>query len=286
MESAISSIKTNGRRKTRFAICSLIIIGSFGKLALALDPMGPPAAGLEEGQARVGIDYSYSKMDVELSDGTWIEFLDGAFLDAGEATSFTLKDFKANKAYVNLGYGFAYNCEAFLRVGGTNSEFGDSLWEDGEEFDSDSELAVGGGIRATFLEEGGLKLGALLQASWAEYHGMLDAPLWAAPDFVELEIAEVQLAVGASYTWEDRISVYGGPFFHFISGELEDTISEIDEISGGLLNSVYVWDVDEDSVFGGYLGAQVEVTEGCSFNVEYQRTAAADAFGASVMWRF
>jgi hypothetical protein len=52
------------------------------------------------------------------------------------------------------------------------------------------------------------------------------------------------------------------------------------------LNSKYDWEIDEDSVFGGYIGAQLEVAEGCSFNVEYLKTAAADAFGASILWRF
>jgi hypothetical protein len=263
-----------------------MVVGLAGSSALALDQMGPPAAGLDQGRFRAGVDYSYSEMDLELSDGTWTEFLDGVFLDAGEGTSFTLENFKVNKAYANLGYGFADNCEGFLRLGGTSGEFGDSIWEDGEEFDSNAELAVGGGIKATFFQEGGLKLGALLQGSWAEYHGKLDAPHWAAPDFVELEMAEVQIAVGATYTWADTISVYGGPFFHFISGELEDTLSEVDPISGGLLNSVYVWDIDEDSVFGGYLGVQLEPVEGFSFNVEYQHTGSADAFGASLTWRF
>ncbi len=286
MDSSTASVKTRRLRKSLPAILAIMIVGLISSSALALDPMGPPAAGLEQGRFRAGVDYSYSQMDLELSDGTWTEFLDGVFLDAGEGTSFTLENFKVNKVYANLGYGFADNCEGFLRLGATDGEFGDSIWEDSEKFDSNAELAVGGGVKATFFQEGGLKLGALLQASWAEYHGKLDAPHWAAPDFVELEMAEVQIAIGATYTWADSISVYGGPFFHFIRGELDDTVSEVDPISGGLLNSVYVWDVDEDSAFGGYLGVQLEPVEGCSLNVEYQRTGSADAFGASIMWRF
>ncbi len=286
METARASTRTENIRKLLLGIFALVMVGFGGSSAFALDPMGPPTAGLEQGQFKAGVDYSYSKMDLEMSGGTWIEFLDGVFSDSGEATSFTLKDFKTSKAYINLGYGVADNCEGFLRVGGTKGKFGDSLWEDLEQFDSSGELAIGGGLKATFFEEGGLKLGALIQASWAEYHGRLDAPHWAAPDVVELDMAEVQIAVGATYTWADRLSVYGGPFFHFVSGHLDDTFSAVDAGSGDLLNSEYVWDINEDSVFGGYIGAQVEIGEGCSFNVEYQRTAAADAVGASLMWRF
>ncbi len=275
--------KTANIRLLGFAVM-IVSLGS--STVLALDPLGPPAAGLEQGQFKMGVDFSQSEMDLELSEGVWVEFLDGIFFDSGEATTFTLKDFEINRVYANFGYGLADNCEAFLRLGGTDGRFGDSLWEDSEEFESSSDLAVGGGIKATFFEAGGLKLGGLFQANWAEFDGQLSAPHWAASDFVEVDIAEVQIAVGASYTWADRVSVYGGPFFHFVSGDLDDTFSEVDAGSGDLLTSEYLWQIDEDSVFGGYFGVQLEVAEGCSFNVEYQRTAAADAFGASLMWRY
>ncbi len=286
MDTATGLAKSRHIRKTLLGVLALAVVFSNAPSVLGLDQMGPPVAGLEQGQFKAGVDFSYSEMDLEMKDGSWIEYLDGAFLDAGEATAFTLKDFEAAKTFVNLGYGFADICEGFLRVGGTKGSFGDSVWVDSEEFDSGSELAAGGGLKATFFEEGGLRVGGLLQGSWAEYHGKLDAPHWAAPDFVELDLAEVQIAFGAAYTWEDRLTLYGGPFFHFVSGDLDDTLSEVDTISGGLLNSEYVWEVDEDSVFGGYFGAQLEIGEGCSVSIEYHKTAAADAFGASILWRF
>ena len=288
MATATPLTKTRNTRNVSLLILALIIVGPGSSSAFALDPMGPPTAGLEQGQFLAGLDYSYSKMDLELSDGTWVEYLDGVFDISGEATSFTLKDFKATKTFVNFGYGFADMVEGFLRVGGTKGRFDDSIWEDSEEFDSGNNLVVGGGLKATFFEQDGLRLGGLIQGSWAEYQGELDAPHWASPDFVELDLTEVQIAVGAAYTWEDRLSVYGGPFLHFVSGDLEDNVSEAITVgtAGSLLNSEYAWEVDEDSVFGGYIGAQLKISEGCSVSVEYQKTAAADAFGASILWKF
>ena len=67
---------------------------------------------------------------------------------------------------------------------------------------------------------------------------------------------------------------------------MDDTVGGSITGLGELLNSEYSWDINEDSVFGGYVGAQLEVAEGCSVNGEYQKTAAADAFGASILWRF
>jgi len=220
-----------------------------------------------------------------LSDGTWIELLDGVFLDAGEALPFTLKNFKANTTYANIGFGATDRLEAFVRVGGTKGRFGDSVWQDQEDFESSTDFAVGGGVKATFFDDGALQVGGLLQANWAEYNGTLFAPQWFAADRVEIDMAQVQIAVGATYTWAERFSIYGGPFLHFVSGDLDDTFSEVDTVSGGLLTSEYTWQIDEDSVFGGYAGAQVELTENCSFNIEYQRTAAADAVGMSLLWR-
>jgi hypothetical protein len=275
--------------KVLLAVFAFAVVCSIAPTAWALDQMGPPVAGLEQGQFKVGVDFSYGEMDLEADDGEWVEFLDGFFFDAGEATSFTLKDFEATKTFANFGYGFADNVEGFFRVGGTRGEFDDSVWEDSEEFESGSNLVVGGGIKATFFEQDGLKLGAIIQASYAEYQGELDASHWAAPDFVELDLTEVQLALGASYTWADRFSIYGGPFFHFVSGDLYDNVTElfVDAFGvPGILNSEYTWEVDEDSSFGGYIGAQLEIGEGCAVNVEYQKTGAADAFGASILWKF
>ena len=286
METIAALMRTKNMRNLLLGIFALVMVVFGDSSAFALDPMGPPTAGLEQGQFRAGVDYSYSKMDLELTDGTYVEYLDGILFDSGEATSFALKDFKASKAYVNLGYGFADNCEGFLRVGGTKGEFDDSIWVDSEEFDSGNDLAVGGGLKATFFEEGDLKLGVLVQGSWAEHQGQLDSPNWTGPDFVDIDMVEVQMAAGASYTWEGIISVYGGPFFHFVSGDLEDTVGASVTGLGELLNSEYDWEIEEDSTFGGYIGAQLEVAEGCSFNVEYQFTAAANAFGASILWRF
>jgi hypothetical protein len=283
MTSGTTLTKAGNMRKI-WLLALALMIGLGGSAAFALDPMGPPTAGLQHGQFKAGVDYSHSIMDLELSNGTWIEYFDGVFWDEGEAVPFTLKNFRTNRAYASLGYGAAENCEAFLRVGGTNARFGDSIWEDGERYDSSTDFAISSGIKATFFEDGNLKLGGLFQASWAQYDGILDASHLPAPDFVTINLAEIQIAVGATYTLTDHVSIYGGPFLHYVNGDLDDVFSRED--GGGLLTSEYYWEVNEGSVFGGYIGARVELAEDCSLNIEYQHTAAADAVGASLMWRF
>jgi len=252
--------------------------------ALALDPMGPPTAGLRQGQFEEGIEYSYGTMDLELNEGTWIEHLDGVFYDAGNAEPLTLKNFKTNKAYFNLGYGIIDGLDAFLRLGATTATFGDSIWEDAEKFDNHADFTVGCGIKATFYEDDKLKLGGLFQANWAEFDGQLNAAHWAAADFVEMSITEIQVAVGPTYKLADNISIYGGPFFHFVVGDLDDEFSQVSE--GSLLTSKYSWELDESLNFGGYIGAQVDIAEDLSFNIEYQQTESADALSVGFVWRF
>jgi len=272
--------------KFYLSIFASIIFGFFCPAVFALDPMGPPATDIEKEQFKIGVDYSHSNMDLELNNGTWIEYLDGIFYDWGEAVDLTLKSLKINRGYANFGYGIVDNCEVFLRLWGSNVKFGDSIWEDSEKFNSRAESAIGFGVKATFFEECNLKLGGLLQANWAELDGKLYAKHWAASDFVEADIAEIQIAVGATCMLSDRVSVYGEPFLHFIDGELKDIFSEVDTGTGGLLTSEYSWDIEKDSAFGGYLGTQVKITQNCSLNIEFQHTAAADAFAAGVACRF
>ena len=271
-----------GDIRSIWLLCFVLMVGH--SAAFALDPMGPPTADLKQGQLKEGIEYSYGTMDLELNEGTWIEHLDGVFYGPWNEDSFTLKNFKTNKAYFNLGYGIIDGLDAFLRLGATTATFGDSIWEEAEKFDSHADFTVGCGIKATFYEHDKLKLGVLFQANWAEFDGRLSAAHWAAADLVEMSITEIQVAVGPTYKLADHISIYGGPFFHFVVGDLDDEFSEASD--GGLLTSKYSWDLDESLNFGGYIGAQVDIAEDLSFNIEYQQTESADALSAGLIWRF
>jgi hypothetical protein len=262
----------------------LVMVGFEASTAFALDPMGPPAAELKRGQLGLGIDYSHSEMDFEMGDGELTQHRNGAFVASAELPSLTIKDFTADRAYARVGYGALKNWEAFLRIGGTMGDFGDSLWGEGEEFDGDIDFAVGGGVKATFYEAFSLTIGGLLQVNWAEFDGKLDASHWPAPDFVGIDLAQMQVAAGATYMWTNRVSVYGGPFAHFVQGDFDD-VSCVED-GGDLLTSELSWEIDEGPTYGAYVGARVKLVEECSFNIECQLTGDAYAVGASVMWRY
>ena len=270
-------------RKTWLLGLVLLMVSLGGSAALALDPMGPPAARLKPGQGGGGIDYSRSEMDIELSGGKWTRHLDGVFLDSGEALSETIKDFQADRAYLNLGYGIAKDWDAFLRVGATTAEFGDSMYGQGEKFDGSTDFAIGGGIRATIYEKDRLSIGGLVQVNWAKFDGKLKASGWPVYNYIEADIRETQIAIGATYVWTDRVSIYGGPFAHYIHGGFDEALSQAYP-GGGLVTTKYSWDIDEGPTYGGYIGAQILVAEHCFFNIEYQYTSDADAYCASLIF--
>jgi len=259
-----------------FLLISLADSGAF-----ALDPMGPTTAGLRQGQSEIGIDYISSTMDIELNSGKYSNYPSPDKPSAGEAESFKLKDFETNKIYANFSYGIWEGFELYLRLGGVSTEFGDSIWEAGEKFDGDTSFSFCLGSRATFYEIGDLKIGRLIQLSWANLDGDLKAPQWPQPDSVNIDLLEVQFAIGATYTAPNGTSIYGGPFLHFVDGEIEDKFT----LEPGV-NPEFTWDIDESSTFGGYLGTQLYIAENTFLNVEYQRTSSADAFGLSFLCRF
>jgi len=250
----------------------------------ALDPMGPAMSSLRQSESSVGFDYSHSKMDFELNDGTWVEHLDGVFFDAGEADTFTLKNFRMHKAYATFGYGLADGAEVFLRLGGADAHFGDSIWQDHETFDGDTAVAFGGGIRTTFYKEDRLTFGGLIQTSWTKFYGELWANHWASADSVEIELTEIQYALGLTYELAEGCYIYGGPFYHRVHGDLEDKFNE--SVDGSVLTSKYSWNIEQRSELGGYIGIQLRPTRNSSLNVEYQHTSSADAISANVMFRF
>lgn len=48
----------------RILIFCVVLVGLCGSTALALDPMGPPASGLNQGQFSLGFEYSTSEVDL------------------------------------------------------------------------------------------------------------------------------------------------------------------------------------------------------------------------------
>jgi hypothetical protein len=277
--------KANIRRIWLFGFY-LIMLGLCGSNAFALDMMGPPTAELETGSFRAGIEYSESSMDLNLIEGKATIYRDGLLLGSGTVPSLTIKDYKVDTLYAAVGYGIFENCEVFLRMGMANATFGDSLWNENEDFDSKNNFAIGAGAKATFYEGFDWKIGGIFQINQSELDGKVDSSSWGItqPHFAEISTTEMQIALGATYMWTGRVTIYGGPFVHFISGDFD---YEFSRITGNNFDTgKYSWSINEGPTYGGYIGSKIKLARESSINLEYQQSSEASVFGASLGLKF
>ena len=254
-------------RKSVLTITAVMLVLVWANVAFGFDPMGPPKAGLSEGQFGWRAEYLYGRTDMEVGGAFG---LPGTDIDAVEM----------DKIYANFGYGLTDNWEIFLRLGGTRVDVDSGANTDNLGFfigDSNLAFSIGGGTKVTFLEEGSISLGLLAQVSLtdiSDFNGNTGAPLGVPASFSsEMRLTEVQIAVGPTWEVVEGVSVYGGPFVHFIDGEADLTGT----ISGS--PAAATMDIGEAGVFGGYIGTSIRLFKvpNTIFNIEFQGTGAGYA---------
>jgi hypothetical protein len=270
----------------------VMVVGLCSSGALATT-IGTPVATLKAQQISVGPVYSISDMGLD-GDGktkkTASTVVQGTLDTPTEDFKFD-EDFDSDMIFAYIGYGASDNLEVFARLGMADLGSG--------EFSSSQEFAWGLGAKATFYEEAALKLGALLQITFGsasddttvtiddpldpgERRNITDVP-------TDVDWYEIKIAVGPSYQLMEGVSVYGGPFYHMFRGDLEAKDSGTDDIGGG---DTITWsvkrtaDIEEQSQFGGYIGAQVDLAENIPLCLEYQFTGDANIFGAGLVYMF
>ena len=264
---------------------SFFIISMGGTSAFALDIMGPPVTNLKQTQFQTAFEYSQSTMKLQFVNGIYSDTVVGDSFDSGDVPDLEITDFETSRIYSYFGYSFAYNCEGFVLLGTTSSEFNDLLTTQSDKFKSDDTPVVGGGLKVTLYDDYRLRFGGIVQANWVNYNGQYKTST-SDTHYVGIDIKEVQIALGAIYKWTDYISVYGGPVYHYITGDYDDVFTTIDEDTGKLEILDYKADIENSSNYGGYMGTQIELTKKLSFNFEYQVAGSDDAFGANMVLRF
>jgi len=218
--------------------------------ALALTPFGPPVATLDKGQFAAGFGYAHSKGNIEF--------------DVLGITG-TVDDIEFDTYMANLFFGLDEVVELQIDLGA-------SRYDDGD-MSSSGDFAGGFGVKTTFAQQDKLKVGAAFMMHWYEASDsgvMLGIP-WTEKD----DWTEIQIAVGPSYE-DGPWRLYGGPFLHFIDGDAEGTIPGI-KVSG---------DFEEDSNFGGFLGAQFDINDNTTLGIEYLFTGSDYGLGASIRFAF
>jgi opacity protein-like surface antigen len=274
-----------------FIIC-LIVVCLSSSVVIALPPMGPPKAFLGQDMWEIGVDYGHQAMDLEAVGKVTEIQVSPVFVTVRKAKH-NIDDLKSNIVMGRAGYGINDIWDAYVRLGAADAD-GDieRIFSDGapsdeyEGFDGSFGLAWGFGTRATFWQDEDVSWGGLLQLTWIEPDDS-DITLSGDPAFTgnaEIEMWEVQIAVGPTLRVDDGFRIYGGPFLHFIDGDLDISGTTTDLGTDFIMETSA--DIEEKSQFGGYAGAHLDVDENTSCFLEYQLTGDAWAVGLGVARRF
>lgn len=221
-------------------ILSVLLI--FCNQASALTYFGPPASILKQNEFAVNISHSESEANIELS---------------GYGLSDTLNNVELNTTYTRIYYAPVDDLTIFLDLGYAHIE--------ADEFKS-SDFAYGVGLQGTLKKEGDVTWGGIFQAHW---YGLEDD--WTFAGYSgkhEIDAYEIQVALGPTYTL-NNISIYGGPFFHFIGGDWDITAQGS--------NETLSFSIEQESEFGGYIGIDGMLNDKLNWFAEYQITNDADA---------
>ena len=242
---------------------------------LAFDFMGPATSRLKDsGKFSVAGEYFWSEMEIDADS-----------LPELDLTSDTIDDFEIEKITGNLALGMGRGSELFFSFGVAEVDPDNNDWGGipGNMGSSDEVLVLGGGAKWTLYDNAGFGWGLLTQVSWAEYdfdgrsysvgaHAVTLSP--------EFEIVEGQIATGPTLELNDAVTFFGGPFLYFLNGDA-DFEGTIDGSA-----STITADLDQESLLGGYIGAELEVGRNVVVSFEVQATSGSSGMGGQLVWKF
>lgn len=267
-----------------------IVVCMSSMAVYALPPMGPPKAVLGQDRWDIGIEYGYRTMDLEAVGQ--VQDIQGLVVTTRKGKH-NIDDLKSNILMGRAGYGINDSWDAFVRLGVTDAQsdivriYSDGATQDKYEgFDGKFGLAAGFGTRATFWQDEDVSWGGLFQMTWSEPDGG-DISLAGDPVFsgnAEIKIWEVQVALGPTWQVVDNFCVYGGPFMHFVGGDLDLSGQTVDMATD--IGVIAEGDIEEKSQLGGYVGAHLGVDKNTFCFLEFQLTGDAMGIGIGGARRF
>ncbi len=243
------------KKKVLFVL--LLVLGLAGS-ALALGPLGPPTASLKQGQWGVAAEYAFSDSDVEVE-------------------GVTLEGLESNVFLGQIGYGISDVWELYGLAGAADHD-SDNL----EPLSFGYDFAYGFGTKYTLIKDETLSWGVLFEMGWkqGDDDASVDLTDWgygADEDVdVELDYYEIFIAIGPTWKMSDCLSLYGGPFFYMLDGDVDaDLVSESISL-----------DMEEESSFGGYVGLQWDMSPNTCLYGEFQFTGDMTVYGGGFGWKF
>lgn len=253
--------------------------------------LGTPTAELEKGQWSAGFSYTYIDMDLDTIKATekWQESIGGVADGGKDKFKLDMGDVKTQRYYATIGYGVADWCEVFVQLGFADvkgklrsADDPDDEW-DGFNFDND--FAWGLGTRITFYEQNNIRWGTSVQMNWLDtsWDDKESGATWTEKEQIDFETFDLLIAVGPTVDmggWK----LYGGPFYYYLSGDLDFKGAWADPPDWERWKGS--GDLEADSNFGGFVGAEFPLTGNCDMTTELSFTGDSWAIGTGVVWKF
>jgi hypothetical protein len=280
----------------------LILIMSVNAFGVGF--IGAPKAELKKShfidEWDVGLNFTY--MDTEFDEvkitGGEQTFDENGKLMYSESSPVKLKlyDVKNRRYYCTVGYGLTDSWEAYIQFGIAEVKFrskdADDPNADSTGYNLDNDFAFGLGTKYTFREQGDVCWGASLQVNWLDASwdetSYPSGALWEETykQQVDLETYDLLIAVGPIVDmggWE----LYGGPFYYYLSGDLSISGDRSSiGIYGFEVREGYSGDFENDSSFGGFVGAQVKLEDIYDMTAELSFTGDGWAIGTGIACKF
>jgi len=235
--------------------------------------IGTPTAELQQGEWNVGFNYTYISTDLAKTK------LSGSDGGVPVSTKLEINDNNIQRYYGAIGYGLTDAWEAYVQLGIADVKDRSKIEEPGESWEGhnfDNDFAWGWGTRYTFYEQDNIRWGASVQMNW------LDTS-WddKGTDYkVQIDYETYDLLIAAGPTVDmGGWNLYGGPFFYMLDGDLDAKGTETD---GAPVNWKFSGDLEEDSNFGGFVGAQFALMENYDLTTELSFTGDGWALGAGI----
>ena len=240
----------------RKMLLSIMVVGMLSSAALAIAPMGPPVAGLSQGQYAVGLGYAMSDETVEVS---------GPFSGSDDEL-----DVERTMYYGCLGYGISNDWNVYAAIGMADAEI--DIENTSEDFDGDAEFGFAVGSKRTLYDNGtDTKWGTIFQYCTGETEDKMFG------ENVELDWYQIQLALGPAVQINEDICLYGGPFLYFLEADVK--------IENDIAPGVHSYEEFEQAwELGGYIGGLINLGASAQLSIEFLFTGEGWAAGIGAMF--
>ena len=280
-------------------LISISLLSIYASASMAVAPIGPSRALLGEDEKGIGLSLSHQSMNL-CADGDFIEQQPAALATGQADLDLDIKNLVSNPIFATLNYGINQDWDVFIRIGVVNAKddievesnrpvAATRFLNTGNEasLNSGHELAWGIGSRATFYEDDSISWGGSFHMTWLDPESSSDTMtgLTGETATVDLDLKywEIIVAGGPTINFGDYW-IYGGPFLHFVRGDLDIDGTWVDTGIGPFPMNGST-DVEEESIIGGHVGAQWNQTEDLCWNAEVSFTGDAWGLGISGLWR-